>query len=128
MKPVVFLTACAVLLGAGVCGASPTQMQKLPVATQFGCRNCHQSSISPSATDLNVFGTAFRGNGSRWDRTLAEMRSDGDNCTNGFELGDQDGDGRLDPGIDRERYNPGEMDCTLQINEAAWAALKQLFR
>lgn len=129
MRRTAILTALLVsLFGARVCSATVAHMQKLPVATKNSCTNCHASNLTPSVSDLNPFGTAFKANGFRWDRTLAELRSDGDNCTNGFELGDQDGDGRLDAGIDRERYNPGEMDCTLQISEAAWAALKQLFR
>jgi hypothetical protein len=105
-------------------------MQQLPNTARFRCLNCHtvQDPSAAAARTLNPFGTAFRDNGFRWDRTLALLRSDGDNCTNGFELGDQDGDGRSDAGVTQERMNPGELDCTLQLNETAWTALKALFR
>jgi hypothetical protein len=87
-----------------------------------------QDPATPQLATLNAFGVAFRDNGFRWDTRLAAMRSDGDACTNGFELGDQNGDGQLDQGVGAERSNPGQSDCTLEINEAAWSALKKLFR
>ena len=77
---------------------------------------------------LNSFGLAFKNNGSRWDPNLAAQRSDNDNCSNGFELGDENGDGRADQGVTRERSNPGQSDCTLQLNDKAWTALKTLFK
>jgi len=83
---------------------------------------------STANAGLNPFGLAFKNNGSRWDRTLALARSDSDNCTNGFELGDEDGDGRADQGVTRERSNPGQSDCTLQLTPEAWSKLKILFQ
>jgi len=105
-------------------------MQQLPNSSRFRCLNCHavQDPSPAAARTLNPFGEAFRENGFRWDRGLASQRSDADNCTNGFELGDQDGDGTRDPGVTQERKNPGELDCTLQLDEAAWTTLKKLFR
>ena len=110
-------------------GATQVYMQRLPSATEFRCLNCHAVQDPGAANaSLNVFGTAFRDNGLQWNTTLATKRSDGDPCTNGFELGDENGDGRMDPGVTAERSNPGQSDCTLQISQQAWTALKVLFR
>jgi hypothetical protein len=105
-------------------------MQELPSSKKFECRNCHLSA-DPASADLNSFGDAFRDNGSRWDATLAAQSSDEDGCTNGFELGDEDGDGTLDDQtlvINGERHNPGMDDCHLQLNQSAWGELKKLFQ
>lgn len=120
----------ALLLASGPAAATSLHMQKLPSSTSFRCLNCHnvQDPATPQLATLNTFGVAFKDNGFRWDTTLAQKRSDDDPCTNGFELGDMNGDGQLDQGIGAERSNPGQSDCTLQINEAAWSALKQLFK
>ena len=111
--------------------ATSLYMQRLPTSSTFRCLNCHanQDPATASQAQLNVFGEAFRTNGFRWDRTLASLRSDHDACTNGFELGDEDGDGRPDAGVASERSNPArDGDCTLQINPEAWSNLKKLFR
>ena len=107
--------------------ATTEQMQKLPASDRFGCLICHDTA-APVAADLNVFGTAFQENGLRWDAVLAGRSSDEDGCTNGFELGDEDGDGKLDSSVTLERYNPGNDDCELQIREKAWSELKKLFQ
>jgi hypothetical protein len=124
-----------IAVGVGLLVASPawatqSHMQKLPLSGTFRCLNCHSTQDPPTAAlaTLNTFGVAFRDHGFKWDTTLASMRSDGDNCTNGFELGDENGDGRPDQGLNGERSNPGQNDCSLQINEQAWSALKALFR
>ena len=118
-----------VLAWGGSAGSTPALMQQLPSSTPYLCLNCHNVA-NPTATTaaLNSFGTAFRDNGSRWDRTLATQRSDSDNCTNGFEVGDEDGDGQPDAGVTQERSNPGQGHCSLQITPQAWSALKQLFQ
>jgi hypothetical protein len=117
------------LVGAGSACATSAHMQQLPVSTPYLCLNCHNvADPTPSTAALNAFGTAFRDNGAKWDRTLALLRSDGDNCTNGFELGDEDGNGQPDVGVTQARSNPGQNDCTLQITPQAWSALKQLFQ
>ena len=120
----------AALVGAGV-PASATQlfMEKLPVATPFQCLNCHSVQNPTAATAaVNPFGAAFKANGFKWDAILAAKSSDDDNCTNGFELGDADGNGILDEHVTTERSNPGQRDCTLQLTTTAWTALKLLFR
>jgi hypothetical protein len=123
------LLLATLLLIAGTAQATSSYMQQLPTSGQFRCLNCHNVQDPPLASaSLNSFGTAFRDNGFRWDRELAQLRSDSDNCTNGFELGDEDGDGRPDPNVTVERSNPGQPDCTLQLTPAAWSALKELFR
>lgn len=128
MRHLLLLLASA-LLYASAAHATSLYMQQLPTSGQFRCLNCHNVQ-DPSAVSaaLNAFGADFRDNGFRWDRTLAQQRSDSDNCTNGFELGDEDGDGRPDPNVTLERSNPGQSDCTLQLTPAAWSALKELFR
>ena len=118
------------LVAAGI-PASATQlfMEKLPVATSFRCLNCHSVQDPTAATAaLNPFGAAFKANSFKWDAVLAAQSSDGDNCTNGFELGDSDGNGTLDQHVTTERSNPGEKDCTLQLDAIAWSELKKLFR
>jgi hypothetical protein len=123
------LSGMIVLALACSAGATPTLMQQLPVSAPYLCLNCHNvANPIPGAAGLNTFGTAFKDNGNRWDRTLAAQRSDNDNCTNGFEIGDEDGDGRADAGVTQERSNPGQGDCSLQINPQAWSALKKLFK
>jgi hypothetical protein len=114
---------------AGTSHATTSLMQLLPESGRFACLNCHTDAApAPGAAALNGFGSDFLANGKRWDATLAAKRSDGDNCTNGFELGDENGDGRPDPGVTEARSNPGVSDCTLQLTPQAWSALKQLFR
>jgi hypothetical protein len=56
------------------------------------------------------------------------MNSDGDNCSNGFELGDSDGDGENDVGVTELQTNPGVDDCSgASVNETTWGSLKALF-
>ena len=116
-------------IGSTPVAATPLLMSKLPAANPFRCLNCHVVQDPPaSGAALNPFGQDFKNNRSVWDRVLVQKQSDGDNCTNGFEIGDEDGNGRLERNVNAERHNPGEMDCALQLNSAAWTALKELFR
>ena len=124
------IVALGIIGAATSAGATTVYMQRLPVSVTNGCLNCHVVG-NPSAVNatLNVFGVDFRTNAFKWDRTLALMNSDRDACTNGFELGDRDGDGRPDAGVIGEHSNPGQSsDCTLELTPAAWSALKNLFR
>lgn len=125
----VILIGCVWGAVPGVALGTDVYMQRLPLSSRFGCLNCHtvQSPTIANAT-LNPFGDAFKANDMRWDAFLASQSSDGDNCTNGFELGDENGDGKPDEALTSERKNPGQEDCTLQLDEKAWGALKQLFR
>jgi hypothetical protein len=118
-----------IVVSAWSAGATPALMQQLPTSSPYLCLNCHTTAAPTTASaGLNAFGSAFRDNGNRWDRTLAVQRSDSDNCTNGFEVGDEDGNGQPDAGVSQERSNPGQGDCSLQITPQAWSALKQLFK
>ena len=96
---------------------------------RFRCLSCHTvQDPAPSQATLNSFGQAFKNNGFRWDAVLAHGNADGDNCTNGFELSDQNGDGVLDANTKVERSNPGEPGCALEITNQTWTNLKILFR
>jgi hypothetical protein len=124
-----WLSLIVLLCSASVSHATTPMMSKLPTSSAFRCLNCHQQQDPGSANAaLNPFGLAFKNNGFRWDATLAALRSDDDRCTNGFELGDENGDGIADAGVTRERSNPGQSDCTLELSPKAWSALKTLFR
>ncbi len=120
---------CVLCALAAPAWATATLMEELPTSSRFLCLNCHTVQ-NPGAdqAQLNPFGVAFRANNNRWDAELARKRSDGDNCTNGFELGDVDGDGQLDDKVEQERSNPGEPGCTLQLKNETWGALKRIFR
>jgi len=104
-------------------------MATLPSSQRFQCRICHVSTQPvPGSSTLNPFGIDFQKNGNIWNSTLALLNSDGDNCANGFELGDMDGDGFLDSGIDEENSNPGDpTDCSIALTEQTWGKIKELF-
>lgn len=125
----IILSSLLMVCGAAAAGwATPELMQELPVSSRFACSICHQTE-APTEADLNAFGQAFQDNDARWDAELASRSSDADGCTNGFELGDENGDGNLDDAtLTAERYNPGRDDCELQLRDSAWSELKQLFR
>ena len=128
-RSALLLALLVICAGAPASYATTTFMQRLPVTTAFRCLNCHTVQDPGSANAaLNGFGQAFKNNGFQWNTSLASSSADGDNCTNGFELGDENGDGIADPTVTRERSNPGQTDCTLQITPQAWSALKTLFR
>jgi hypothetical protein len=126
---IAILAALLCAAAAVPAGATDTYMSRLPATSPFRCLNCHDNQDPTAATaTLNAFGRDFASNGFKWDRTLAQKNSDGDSCLNGFEVGDADGDGRLDAAVSVERRNPGDNDCALQLTPEGWSALKQLFR
>ncbi len=105
-------------------------MTKLPAFGKFRCALCHVSATpANSSHELNPFGRDFRENNYIWDETLAQMNSDGDRCSNGFELGDSDGDGILDSSESTEEYsNPGDpSDCSIAITAGTWGIIKKIF-
>lgn len=117
------------VLSAAVAQATSAQMDKLPVSVPYQCATCHLSQ-NPVSADLNPFGTDFEGNLERWNQTLAAMDSDGDGCTNGVELGDVDGDGSPDVGVEAQSSNPGvDGDCSSAstLNNKTWGELKAMF-
>ena len=105
-----------VILAPGTATGTSETMKLLPAFNKYQCGLCHTSTTPIlGAADLNVFGNDFKNNGNVWDRTLADMNSDDDRCLNGFELGDQDGDGVFDgSGEVLEHSNPADPnDCNI---------------
>jgi hypothetical protein len=130
----VFLAAPAVVFfAAEEAAGTDSQMLLLPAYSKYRCAVCHTTATpTPQAADLNAFGTDFKANGSLWDATLAGMNSDGDRCSNGFELGDRNGDGIYDDqGANNvvENGNPGNPnDCTVPVDAKTWGIIKDIFR
>jgi hypothetical protein len=106
-------------------------MERLPLWEPFRCLTCHEVEIpSPGNGPLNPFGEDWLANGGVWDLNLANMDSDRDDCTNGFELGDDDGNGEPDGNVTAQGSNPGVQDeCggSGLVEERTWSALKALF-
>lgn len=127
----VFFAAPAVmLLMPRQAGSTTALMQNLPAFQKYQCRLCHTTAAPvPGVAPLNAFGDDYLANGNVWDATLAAMNSDGDRCTNGFELGDDDGDGVFDYGPNViENGNPGDgADCTLPVDLNTWGMIKDIF-
>ncbi len=123
--------AIAALALVAAVNANTTHMAQLPASATLGCANCHVNATSTQApsVEANGFGRDFKNNGMVWNRTLAEMDSDGDGCTNGVELGDADGNGSPDAGQSQQTSNPGSGgDCQPNtLTEQTWGALKSLF-
>jgi hypothetical protein len=132
------ILALALLAGLGLTlkvRATADDLGNLPVAAEnsrFGCKNCHiLQQPTTNDHDLNPFGQDYLANGRVWNAALANLNSDGDGCTNGFELGDTDGDGVLDGNVVQESGNPGEPDdCggSFLTDQSTWGALKALFQ
>lgn len=113
------------LADATDCGHSAT----LPTTDPIGCANCHRTA-TPGGQDLNPFGQDFANGGHVWNSTLALRDSDADDCSNGFELGDSNGDGVLDGYITQQNSNPGVADCSggALTEPRTWGDLKALFQ
>ncbi len=124
-----FAVPVAMLVAPERADGQMTLMQRLPAFSKFQCALCHTSSApTASAFTLNGFGIDFEANGNVWNEALALKNSDGDRCSNGFELGDVDGDGVYDQGGDPvENSNPGVADCTLPVTKATWGFIKEIF-
>jgi hypothetical protein len=130
MKKVTYINSiattvlCLLLL---ITTASANEGDALPAFfNTYSCTICHDSESF--SNDLNSFGVDYLEFG--WGAYLASLDSDGDGCKNGIELGDDDGNGSLDPGSDGEFGNPGQAgDCVAAgvIDEATWGSLKALF-
>lgn len=121
----------AVVLAPGDVTGTNDLMTRLPTYARYRCAICHTSaSPVPGSASLNVFGNDFRNNDDVWDLALATLNSDGDRCLNGFELGDEDGDGTVDSaGQTVERSNPADgTDCSIALTRETWGKIKELFR
>lgn len=82
----------------------------IPNGSVNSCNTCHGPSFNPF---LNSFGTSFAANGSKWDSTLADIDSDGDDFTNGQELAAPDGG--LSPISGAQVTNPGETGSVPEL-------------
>lgn len=121
----------ALVLAPGSATGTADLMTRLPAYQKFKCALCHTSAAPVAgASGLNDFGGDFETNKTVWDQTLALLNSDDDRCLNGFELGDEDGDGRLDyPGQAIERSNPADgADCSIALTIQTWGKIKEVFR
>lgn len=127
-----FVAPGAFLFVAKEASGSNLLMQALPSYEKYRCALCHTTSTPViGGSDLNTFGSDFVANGGVWDMALAQKNSDGDRCSNGFELGDRNGDGIFDnPGGDLlENSNPGDPnDCTVPVDARTWGIIKDMFR
>jgi hypothetical protein len=125
--------ALAALALAGVVAqvrANQTYLSRLPSSASFGCANCHVGATATQAPSVatNPFGDAFKTHAFTWDAALAGLDSDGDECANGVELGDADGNGQPDGHQIQQTSNPGLVDCQPNtFDETTWGALKSLF-
>ena len=136
-------SVCALLLPlallAASAGASQPDLAALPTQPDFGCLSCHNGPSATAttvpvaeATQLNLFGRDWLRGGRVWNATLAHENSDGDGCSNGYELGDPAGDWQPSDGYlpvpPAELRNPGEPgDCLLPIGDRSFGILKGLF-
>ena len=127
--PFVVLIAGLILAGIGPWCASAvateTDMARLPLSEPFLCLACH-SVPTPQFGNapLNPFGEDYLANGRIWDLNLASLDSDGDECNNGVEIGDADGN------VEAQGSNPGvDGDCSPGglVDEKTWGALKAMF-
>ncbi|MFH1756233.1 MAG: hypothetical protein ABIA59_11095 [Candidatus Latescibacterota bacterium] len=112
-------------------GGTDQYMIRLPTYLKFRCANCHATATPDLASkELNLFGKDFMENGFIWNQTLANKNSDKDRCTNGFELGDENGDGLVDQASTTvENSNPGNPDdCSIAISNQTWGIIKEIFR
>jgi hypothetical protein len=125
-RSILILIVLAAMLISGTLKSRQDYMETLPVYKRYMCSLCH-TSITPGTGDLNDFGYDFRSNKYVWDKTLAEMDSDGDDYPNGLELGDEDGDGEAETYV--ERSNPGDpLNNPSSIDKDTWGIIKNLFK
>ncbi len=125
----IFATAC--VAGVRPVLATEADMAQLPVSSPNLCLTCHTVQFpSTGNAALNPFGLDFLENGRVWDSNLAQLNSDGDNCLNGVELGDSDGDGQPDGNVTEQSGNPGVADACGSgnlVDQQTWDALKAMF-
>lgn len=125
-----FLCPLVLLLFPRDAGGTNQYMVLLPTYMKYRCANCHVSgNPSLESHELNLFGKDFKDNGFIWNQALAQKNSDSDRCTNGFELGDENGDGLVDySSTIEENSNPGDpSDCSIALDEKTWGLIKNLF-
>ncbi len=109
-----------VFIGWGQADARPARVDQLPNGRALGCAACH---VNPSGGGtLTSFGRDINNNYLTqpgrsgqvvWNAMLAMLDSDGDGVSNGWELGDPDGDGTVDASI--QVTNPGDPNSFVQM-------------
>ncbi len=130
MKKVItttFIMAIIVALSASA-WARPHRPAQIPNGSKFQCSNCHAvPNPSPGNGPRNLFGQEIESNfldvvnssgNVQWGTVLAGKDSDGDNVSNGSELGDPNGAwtiGQPAPGIFADVTNPGDPSSVSAI-------------
>ncbi len=144
MRPLssIFLGGAVIVLFSGLVSvhaarATEQDAAKIP-PTDLGCTLCHSG---PSATvdfippggseSLTSFGRQWLSLGvAPGDRLWSEMaglNADTDGCSNGYEMGDPDGDYPAGATPKPRFLDPSEQDCILPLDEQSWGNLKSLF-
>jgi hypothetical protein len=124
---IIFSLVLGVVAAGSVMGTD-NYMRALPLYSRFQCADCHVSANPTIASyTLNPFGVDFKANHEKWDGVLAPKDSDGDGFTNGYELGDQDGNGVPEAAF--ERSNPGDSlsKPNSSVDMKTWSQIKSLF-
>lgn len=108
-----------VFIGWGQADARPARVDQLPNGRTLGCASCHVNpsgggTLTPFGRDINnnYLVPSGRSGVVQWNAMLAMLDSDGDGVSNGRELGDPDGDGTVDSGI--QVTNPGDPNSFVQ--------------
>ena len=115
-----FAVLVIVFIGWGQVDARPFRVSQLPNGSMIGCAACHVNPAgggarTPFGNDINnnYLVPSGRTGNVQWNAMLAMLDSDGDGVSNGQELGDPDGDGTVDPGI--QVTNPGDPNSFMQM-------------
>lgn len=95
MKTVAVAALAALLLGGGLLFARSFRVDQVPNGRRFGCNTCHtRGGGSPrNPFGLDIENKFLDGGNVVWNSDLAALDSDGDDYTNGDELGDPEGTG-----------------------------------
>ena len=116
-----------ILFGLTTIHARDFRVNQIPNGSVNSCRNCHTSSFGGARNDFgseieaNYLDNAGSSGNVTWGSQLAQIDSDGDGFTNGWELGDPDGNwviGNDDPGSTQFVTNPGDAS-SLDVQYAA---------
>jgi len=96
MKRISLLILISFIL-INICHSRSKRVDQIPNGSVNGCLNCHIAYGGDSLTDFgsDIFSNYLDNTGSAgnviWGSALAGLDSDGDGFTNGWELGDPDG-------------------------------------
>ena len=112
-----FAVLVIVFVGWGQVDARSKRVNQIPNGSALGCASCHVTRGGPRTLfgqeiERNYLTQPGGGGDVVWNAMLAMLDSDGDGVSNGQELGDPDGDGTADPGI--QVTNPGDPNSFVQ--------------